>query len=227
MSQLEPFVLFDCGLARCAIGRSCTSLRELLDAVRSVPDAVLEHHMMRCVLDDHFELYEFPNDLARWSWEALGDQALAEQLGLVDPYQLESPTALRTALVDAIEQRLWGLERVPWCRPGLELHLVESRLIAYDTEERLPTPAALAEALPRMSRRSLFFHVHEAYRRTQGRTDDLSVWLETCEADPSLIAKLRAIDFYFLNLSQLRDELIAVFRQYMLEPQATLKVGTP
>ena len=144
MSKAEPFALFDCSLARCAIGRSCTNLRELLDAVRTVSDAVLDHHMMRCVLDDHFELYEFPNDLARWSWEALGDQVLAEQLGLVDPYQLESPSALRTALADAIEQRLWGLDRVPWCRPGLELHLVESRLIAYDTGERFPTPVALA-----------------------------------------------------------------------------------
>jgi hypothetical protein len=227
MSDLEPFALFDCSLARCALGRSCTNLRELLDAVRNVPDAVLEHHMMRCVLDDPFELYEFPNDLARWSWEALGDQVLAEQLGLVDPYQLESPSALRTALADAIEQRLWGLDRVPWCRPGLELHLVESRLIAYDTGERFPTPAALAEALPRMSRRSLFFHVHEAYRRTQGRTGDFSAWLEMCEADASLVAKLRAIDFYFLNLSQLRDELIAVFRQYMPEPTAALRVVTP
>lgn len=218
MSNAEPFALFDCSLARCAIGRSCTNLRELLDAVRTVPDAVLEHHMMRCVLDDHFELYEFPNDLARWSWEALGDQVLAEQLGLVDPYQLESPSVLRTALTDAIEQRLWGLDRVPWCRAGLELHLVESRLIAYDTGERFPTPAALAEALPRMSRRSLFFHVHEAYRRTQGRTGDFSTWLELCEADASLVAKFRAIDFYFLNLSQLRDELIVAFRQFMPEP---------
>ena len=25
---------------------------------------------------------------------------------------------------NVIEERLWGLERVPWCRPGLELHLI-------------------------------------------------------------------------------------------------------
>jgi hypothetical protein len=39
---------YDCSLARCATGRSCSNLRELLDAVRTVPEAVLEHHMMRC-----------------------------------------------------------------------------------------------------------------------------------------------------------------------------------
>lgn len=217
-NPVEPFALYDCNLARCAVGRSCTNLRELLDAVRTVPDAVLEHHMMHCVLDDHFELYEFPNDLARWSWEALGDHVLAEQLGLVDPYHLDSPDVLRGAVADAIEARLWGLERVPWCRPGLELHLIQSRLIAFDTGERFPTPAALAEALPRFALRSLYYHVHEAYRRTRGRTGDFSAWLEEFGADPALVARLRQIDFYFLNLGQLRSELIEVFRQFMPEP---------
>src|SRR5262245_62978537 len=65
---------------------------------------VLEHHMMRCALDDPFELYEFPNDLARWCWDALGDRVLAEQLGLVDPYQLDSLSALRAALVNVLEE---------------------------------------------------------------------------------------------------------------------------
>ena len=96
--------------------------------------------MMRCALEDHFELHEFPNDLARWCWTVLGDNVLGEQLGLVDPYRQPSTAALRAALVNVIEDRLWGLDRVPWCRPGLELHLVESRLIAYDTGERIATP---------------------------------------------------------------------------------------
>ena len=67
-----------------------------------------------------------------------------------------------------------------------------------------------------MSLRSLFFHVHEARRRTGNVTDDFSLWLEQREANPSLVARLRAIDFYFLNLSQLRRELMEVFGQYLL-----------
>ena len=83
----EPFALFDCSLARLAIGRSCSNLHELLEAIQTVPDGVIEHHMRRCILEDHFELYEFPNDFARWCWDALGDRALAEQLSLIDPYR--------------------------------------------------------------------------------------------------------------------------------------------
>jgi hypothetical protein len=224
---MESFALFDCSLARMAIGRSCSNLRDLLDALRNVPDTVLEHHMMRCALDDHFELYEFPNDLARWCWDALGDHSLAEQLGLVDPYQ-QPMAALRGMLVNIIEDRLWGIERVPWCRPGLELHLINSRIMAFDTGERLSTLAALAQALPRMSLRSLFYHVHEARRRSAAngaaRSDDFSAWLEKIGAEPALVARIRAVDFYFLNLNQLRQEFIEAFRLHLTEPQVLLKV---
>ncbi len=114
---MGSFALFDCNLARYATGRSCSNLRELLEALRSAPDMVLEHHMMRCALDDPFELYEFPNDLAWWCWTSLGDQLLAERLGVVDPFQQPSVASLRSVVVNTIEDRLIGatsptLERV-------------------------------------------------------------------------------------------------------------------
>lgn len=224
-NSMEPFVLFDCSLARYATGRSCSNLRELLDTIRTVPDMALEHHMMRCALDDHFELYEFPNDLARWCWDSLGDRVLAEQLGLVDPYQHASLATVRETLVNLLEERLWGLDRVPWCRPGLELHFIGSRLIAYDTGERIPTLAALAESLPGLSLRSFFYHVHEAHRRRAGQADDFSAWLETLGADAGLVAKLRGVDFYFLNLNQLRTLFIEIFHQYLPDAQAPLRVS--
>ena len=209
----EPFCLMDCSLVHCATGRVCCNLRELLEAIRTVPDAVLEHHMMRCALEDHFELHEFPNDLARWCWTSLNDNVLGEQLGLVDPYQQPSTAALRDALINLIEDRLWGLDHVPWCQSGLALHLIESRLIAYDTGDRIYTPTALLEAIEHMSLRSLFFHVHEARRRSAGKSDDFSLWLEHCGAEPSLVATLPGIDFYFLNLSQLRHAVIEAFQR--------------
>jgi uncharacterized protein DUF5752 len=222
-NSTEPFALFDCSLSRYAVGRGCANLRDLLEAIRTVPENVLEHHMIRCALDDHFEMYEFPNDLARWCWDGLGDRALAEQLGLVDPYSFASIRELRAALVSVFEDRLWGLERAPWCRPGLELHLMGSRLIAYDTGERFPTLAAMAEGFGRISARSLFYHIHEARRQRGGHSDDFSAWLQSLGADPGLVQKLRTIDFYFLNLNQLRREFIDVLRQYLTEPQVVLK----
>lgn len=219
----DPFIVCDCSLVRRAAGRACCNLRELRDALQTVTDAVLEHHLMHCALEDHFELYEFPNDLARWCWSCLGDQFLGEQLGLLDPYQQTTMAAVRETVLNALEERLWGLERVPWCRPGLELHLIESRLVTYDTGERIPTPAALAEAIERMSVRSLYYHVHEARRRSQGRTDDFSHWLELTGVEPQVVARFRAIDFYFLNLPQLRHELLQLFRQHLIDAPLAIR----
>ena len=117
----ESFSVFECSIARRATGRVCTNLRELLEAVRTMPDAVLEHHTIHCALEDHFELHEFPNDLAHWCWSTLGDNVLGEQLGLIDPYLLTSTVALRETIANLIEDRLWHLERVPWCRPGYRI----------------------------------------------------------------------------------------------------------
>lgn len=212
MATTPPFELFDCSLARYAAGRSCSNMRELLEAIRTAPDMVLEHHMMRCALDDHFELYEFPNDLARWCWEALGDHTLAEALSLIDPYDHPSIAALRATLENTIEEQQWQTDQIHTCRKGLELHLLGSRLLAYDTGERFSTPAALIEAIPRLSQRSIYYHVHEAHRRRQPPMDDFSAWLEGVGFDAELVARLRNIDFHFLNLNQLRTELIEVLR---------------
>ncbi|HEY1603210.1 MAG TPA: DUF5752 family protein [Pirellulales bacterium] len=216
----QDFIVEDCSLVRCATGRACLNLRELLDAMRSASPIVLEHHLMRCALEDHFELYEFPNDLARWCWDALGDRELAEELALMNPYAFTSVEGARSELIDVLENHLWALERVPWCRPGLELHLVESRLVAFDTGERFATLAGVVEALPRMSRRSLFYHMHEAYRRNN--VDDFSAWLEDIEAPIELIQRIRKIDFYFLNLNQLREQLIETMCAFLAEPHIVL-----
>ena len=222
----EPFAVFDCSLACLPIGRSCSNLRELLEAIRVVPDMVIEHHMMRCVLEDHFDLYEFPNDLARWCWDMLGDHMLAEQLGLIDPYQHESIDSLRAELVNVIEERLWEIDRVPSCPPGLGA-----------------APGRIAAGRLRHGR--TLFHAHCVGRgdtrasrcglcsitctlldgARPGHSDDFSNWLESYGADAGLVARLRKIDAHFLNLNQLRDQVIDAFRECLPVPQPLLKAS--
>ena len=69
-----------------------------------------------------------------------------------------------------------------------------------------------------MSRGSLFYHVHEAHRRPDGQSDDFSDWLEREGVDAAVVARLRGIDFHFLNLNQLRRELIAALGEAGLRP---------
>lgn len=60
----------------------------------------------------------------------MGNRLWREQKALIDPNRCGSLNNLRQAIVDVLEERRWTLDRVPRCRPGLELHLIKSRLIA-------------------------------------------------------------------------------------------------
>jgi hypothetical protein len=131
---------------------------------------------------------------------------------------MEDLEAVRGAIVNVIEDRLWTLDRAPWCRPGLELHLVESRLISFDTGERITSVASLAAALPGFSRRSLFFHFHEAHQRSG--IDDFSRWLESINAPEGLLQTIRSLDFYFLNLGQLQVRFLEALREHMANHHA-------
>ena len=211
--SVEPFVVYDCSLVMRATGQWVSNLRELLVAVQHMDNLVLEHHMTRCHLGDWFMLEEFPNDLARWCWRDLEDRATGERLALIDPYRHPSLDGLRKEIIEVIEDRLWAAQQTASsCPPGTEFHLVGSQLVSYETGVRLETMAALAENLPRMSLRSLFYHVHDARRRSGGQSDDFSAWLEAAGADPRLVQGIRAIDFYFMNLPQLRATLMDVFQ---------------
>jgi hypothetical protein len=209
-----PFMVYDCALVMRATGHSVSNLRELLAAVRYMDVSVLEHHLVRCPLADWFALEEFPNDLARWCWRDLGDHSTGERLALVDPYQHTSHESLRREIIDALEDRLWSSgQLLPSCRPGMEFHLVGSQLVAYETGVTLESVAAMAENLPQISLRSLYYHVHDAWRRTGGRTDDFSAWIEASGGPEQLVQALRGIDFYFLSLVQLRQALLRAFQE--------------
>jgi hypothetical protein len=76
-----------------------------------------------------------------------------------------------------------------------------------------------------MSLRSLYYHVHEARRRVSGGADDFSSWLEKIGADAGLVNRLRSIDFYFLNLGQLRQEILTIFKDYLSDLSGLAKVN--
>jgi len=61
-----------------------------------------------------------------------------------------------------------------------------------------------------MSLGSRLCRVHGARRRRGGGGDGFWQWLGGFGEAPGLVARIRAIDFYFLNLSQLRQELSRV-----------------
>jgi hypothetical protein len=212
MSAMQPFAVRDCALVAIATGRRAQSLRELRDALLAVPQECVYYHFWGRMLRPRYDDTEFHNDFANWARNALHDDVLSERLAVIDPADFADLDALRSELVDVLDERLDETD-ISFASRERQFHFRRSQTVVFDTTVRLRDPAALAEAIPRMSLGSIYYHVIDARRREPlMKTDDLRAWLaqfgDSCEP---LVRRLAGLDPYFSNLAQLRAELAGAF----------------
>lgn len=203
-----PFEVKDCALITLATGRSAHNLRELRDHAADVPLESLRHHFYEALLRPSFDDPEYGNDFAVWAHEALRDDALAERLSALDPVDHPGGEALRTALVDVLEDRLADLPNVPLAPPGHDFHFLSSRIVVFASGRQARTPAQLAALVPRLPAGSVFFHFVEARLRPPRREDDFSAWLaQWGEQGAEARRRLSVIDPMFGSLGDLRERV--------------------
>ncbi len=213
-----PFKVKDCALAALATGKSAQNLKELRDIIETVLPGSIYYHFWGRQLKPRFDDPEYHNDFASWTRHALHDGILAEQLGMIDPTHLPDLEDIRRELIDTIEDRLDTNENIPWAPADQKFHFITSQIVVFDTDNTIEQPAELVEAVPRMTSSSIFYHFIDARRRTFGNIDDFSAWLygfdETYE---ELCKKLGEMDPFFYSLTELRNQLSNLLRDYFEE----------
>lgn len=207
---MQPFRVRDCALiTRMAGVVPAVNLRELAERLRVCPAESLHHHFCETTLRPTFDDPEFRNDFAAWASRALMDRPLAEQLGIIDPYEHDSVEDLRATVLDVVEGRLSALSHIPWARAGDEFHFMRAVTVIFDTGREFTTVDELPRAVREMTRSSLYFHFIEAQRRQPVRMDDFSAWLaEGGEREQRVALSLAAVDFHFLTLAELQQVLV-------------------
>lgn len=207
-SNQAGFAVKDCALIAIATGRKVLTLRELRDALESIPADSLYHHIWGGLLEPRFEEREYHNDFAAWARHGLHDRILAERLAMVSPTDAQGLEALRAEFIDLVEQRLDESERLHWVQATHPLELLRSQIVVFDTERRIDSIEALAEAMPHLSTSSIFYHFIDARRRCSGGQDDFTAWITSLDGTHSvLLADLADIDPYFSSLVEVRDAL--------------------
>ena len=205
-----PFTIKDCALiSRMAGVDTALNLRELRERLLQSPVECLFHHFCETVIRPTFDDPEFRNDFAVWAARDLRDRVLAERLGIINPYLLSNLEELRQLVVEIIDDHLAELSYIPSVQLGEDFRFMRAVTVVFDTGLTLEKPSDLILALPDMSLSSIYFHYVEARRRTPNRSDDFSVWLDDFGAETRpLIKALRAVDFYYMSLPQLKYQLI-------------------
>jgi hypothetical protein len=211
---MQEFAVKDCALlVRMSGLPPAMNLRELRERVAVADGNVLYHHFFETPLRHTFDDPFYRNDFAVWASLRLRDPALAERLGIIDPYAFESIEALRAATLEIVDDRLSETAVVPWAGPGEEFFFAEAITVVFDTGKKIRHPRELPEAIQRMTGGSIYFHFLEARRREPLGLDDFSAWFsESAEEFAAYRAALQAIDFYFSSLAEIRESLAQAFR---------------
>lgn len=210
----HPFAVKDCTLIAIATGEEAHNLRELSDRLKTIHPGCIYYHFWGGMLRPHFYEPEYQNDFAAWAWRSLHDSRLAERLAILDPSHYPDIEDLRHALIDIIEERLSESEWVPWARSGQHFKYIRSQIVVFDTGKRIDRPDEMAAHIDGLANGSVFYHFIDARRRTESGRSDFVEWLQADgdERYDALIRRINAIDPYFTNLAELRQELALAFQ---------------
>lgn len=216
--EIPRFVLKDCALIAIATNKRAITLKEFRDHIDNLSPDSLYYHFWANLLLPHFEEREYINDFAGWVRHSLHDEKLAEQLAVIDPTSFINMEALRTHLLNCIDDRLDESEYLRWSHATQHFEFIRSQIVVFDTHKQFLDPCEMSSLIPLMSVSSIFYHFIDAHRRTENKADDFCQWLALFgETYQPLIDRLKGIDPYFSTLVELRQQLARTFQSYFTE----------
>ena len=187
------------------------NLREFRYGIEKVHPDSIYHHFWGRLLHPSFDEPEFNNDFAAWARHGLHEKALAERLSVVDPSDHTDIEGLRAEIIEIVEERLDESEYVPWAGSDQQFYFLRSKLIVLDTGMVVETIEGLCQALKKVPIGGVYYHLIDARRRTENRSDDFTDWLRGMGDEANwLINQIIAIDPFFSCLETIRNRLVSL-----------------
>ena len=218
IKMVNPFRVYDCALIVIATGEKANNLRDLHDRLQRMDDnRIMYFHFWDGLLRPDFVDPEYQNDFASWAYHQLHDRRLAERLSIVNPSTFPTMDALRERVIEIIEDCMDEDDFDPRIDAENPFFLMRSQIVLFDTLERIQTPEEMIQFFPNMPLGSLFYHFIDARRRTDSAKDDFTEWLWAWEGNyRELGDKIAAVDPYFKSLTEIRQQLSALFANHLV-----------
>ncbi len=183
-------------------GKKAGNLRELRDVIAEASEESIVHHTYQYFLKGH--MLEYTNDFAEWAGESLGERALAEHLSNVDPFNSKETGALRSELLDLVDDYLDKFPNPKDALPGDEFYLNETVTFIFPMGVRARNLAEFLTAIKYIEEGCIYYHFYEARIRLGGGIDDFSKWFEDALGEKDIAAKIRTIDPLMYTTEQIR-----------------------
>jgi Family of unknown function (DUF5752) len=214
----EPFAFFGCVELRQVLDRTADDERELLERLEDVPADSVFYHTHGYFLRQRPVGIAYGNDFARWVAVDVRDQALAERLALVDPFEWRKLEDLREELVTIIDDHLARLSSVPRVEFGETFHFHQSHVIQVPLGVGARTLAEFRAGLAGVEASAIYFHMVEARARLGRATGDFAEWLRDSLDMPELADRIGRIDTYMTSLERVRARVLSLVDEELERP---------
>jgi hypothetical protein len=204
----EPFRFFTRLSLTALTGIKAKNLKELLEHLKVVPDAVIYEHTHRFLQQHQHLVPEPPNDFSYWVTYMLQDEILGERLAAIDTIRFNSLNDFRNAIVSAIENHLKKNSNLRQVPEGKEFHFMRAIRFSIPTQHHAYNLTEFLDCLKKVSISSLYLHVFEARLRSPLGINDFSHWFETELDEKALAEKVAKLDPYTQTLEGLRSKII-------------------
>jgi hypothetical protein len=204
----DPFFFTGCWELREMVGRSARDEQQLLEGIEEIPLDSVSYHTHSFFLRHKYIAGPYPNDFATWAAIQVRDRVLGEKLGILDPYDFDNLEALRTEIVNIIDEHLSQLQIIPRVVYGEPFHFMQSRIIEVPTGLEARTLAEFREILASVDASVVYYHNFEAMLRLGRRKGDFALWIEEQLDLPDLAQKISRVDFYMTSLESIRHRII-------------------
>ena len=204
----DPFFFTGCWELREMVGRSARDEQQLLEAIEEIPPDSLSYHTHSFFLRHKYIAGPYPNDFATWAAIQVRDRVLGEKLGILDPYDFENLEALRTEIVNIIDEHLSQLQIIPRVVYGEPFQFMQSRIIEVPTGLEARTLTEFKKILATVDASVIYYHNFEAMLRLGRRKGDFALWIEEQLDLPDLAKKISSLDLYMISLEFIRQRIV-------------------
>lgn len=217
MGEVKPFQFYTSLVLQESTGFRAVTLPELVRVLRTVPLSSVYHHTHHFLLQHHYLTPAPSNDFAYWVTEVLGEEPLGELLSSVDTMEYSTLHSLRRALVHVVEGYLEQnpTARFKFASRGEDFFFVKSVHLVMPMPYAASTLKEFAEALQRVSIRSLYFHIFDSRLRLGTPTNDFALWIGEQLKLKALAEDAARLDPYAHTLEALRSMLLSLIRNQL------------
>jgi uncharacterized protein DUF5752 len=186
------------------------NLGELLEGIKSCSEDSIFQHTFRTLQEHHFIQEGYSNDFAHWAFFACNENELAERLAGVDVREFISIEALRSRIVETLDQYLASSPEVRQRAAVEPFYFCSSRTVLLPTAMVARNLQEFAKALESISVHSLHYHFIEARLRLKLSSNDFSRWLSEDMGLKHAADLVNRIDIYTLTLQGVRHRILGI-----------------